>query len=590
MANITPNITAIRESIFGKNVRENIASGIEAINAQADVVSKQFEDIVASAGNSNTEIVVARTNANGESFSILGDRLNNQDLQLSAKANVADVDTKISSVASGSPKGIFLTLALLQSDTNANTVDGKKNIYLVTADGKWYYWNGSAWTAGGTYQSTGIADKSIKPTYLDRIYADATVGNNKLDLSNFTSGVYAGGVTITVENGIVILNGTSTVLDNIILGTYASSGIYVLYAFNPIIAPTDTAYLNVVDETATTQLGTAIMTSINRTGTLANYAGTAKVRMRIPSGVTFDNFVMKPMIVENGITITEFEKYTFEAISCNAKSIKKKHLSDEVLSMITKSRNGVVTVDANGNGDYETINEALSGISDSSSNIVTILIMPGAYKETIDITNRYVSIVGLDKNNTIIYTDTGDYDYPPVKSGGGNTYIKSLTLLSTHDNPLESYSTTNRAYALHADYTGSGLAMVEDCNIVSHQCAALGTGTRPNRKHIFKNCNFELIDDGDNFNPLDTKYGAVFAHSHQAVAEGYQNYEFHNCIFKSDYANAIRLLQSYSIFRCLFVNCFVQGTNKTISMTNSVDAVSFIDSDSFGNNATTLNA
>lgn len=34
----------------------------------------------------------------------------------------------------------------------------------VAIDGKWYYWNGSAWAAGGTYQSTGLADKGVTPT------------------------------------------------------------------------------------------------------------------------------------------------------------------------------------------------------------------------------------------------------------------------------------------------------------------------------------------------------------------------------------------------------------------------------------------
>ncbi|MBT2696337.1 BppU family phage baseplate upper protein [Bacillus sp. ISL-40] len=40
----------------------------------------------------------------------------------------------------------------------------------IDPDGKWYYWNGLAWTAGGTYQSTGIADGGVVMTNLsDRI-------------------------------------------------------------------------------------------------------------------------------------------------------------------------------------------------------------------------------------------------------------------------------------------------------------------------------------------------------------------------------------------------------------------------------------
>lgn len=77
--------------------------------------------------------------------------------RLSDKAETASL---ISSV-SASPKATFATLANLQADATANTVDGKKSIYLVTADGKWYYWNGTAWSTGGTYQATGLSDNSL---------------------------------------------------------------------------------------------------------------------------------------------------------------------------------------------------------------------------------------------------------------------------------------------------------------------------------------------------------------------------------------------------------------------------------------------
>jgi hypothetical protein len=40
----------------------------------------------------------------------------------------------------------------------------------VTADGYWYYWNGTAWTQGATYQSTGITDGSITPEKVSAAY------------------------------------------------------------------------------------------------------------------------------------------------------------------------------------------------------------------------------------------------------------------------------------------------------------------------------------------------------------------------------------------------------------------------------------
>lgn len=76
---------------------------------------------------------------------------------LSGYTEKSYVDTLTQSIASGSPKGTYATLTDLQTAFPT----GNTNIYLVTADGNWYYWNSIAWTAGGVYQSTGIADNSI---------------------------------------------------------------------------------------------------------------------------------------------------------------------------------------------------------------------------------------------------------------------------------------------------------------------------------------------------------------------------------------------------------------------------------------------
>lgn len=72
-------------------------------------------------------------------------------------SSLVSLDTKINSQASGSPKAVYSTVAAL---TTAFPT-GNSNIYLVTADSKWYYWSGSAWTAGGVYQATGLADDSV---------------------------------------------------------------------------------------------------------------------------------------------------------------------------------------------------------------------------------------------------------------------------------------------------------------------------------------------------------------------------------------------------------------------------------------------
>lgn len=101
--------------------------------------------------------------------------------KIKGKADTSYVDTKVAAVASGSPKGTYATLAALQTAFPT----GNTNIYVVTADGKWYYWNGTAWTAGGTYQATGIADKSITPMHA--IFQQIDLGT-----VTWTPGLYIG--------------------------------------------------------------------------------------------------------------------------------------------------------------------------------------------------------------------------------------------------------------------------------------------------------------------------------------------------------------------------------------------------------------
>jgi lysophospholipase L1-like esterase len=72
------------------------------------------------------------------------------------QTDLAALQTQVNNIPSGSPKGVYSTLTDLQNAYPTGTT----GIFLVSADGKWYYWNG-AWTAGGIYQSTGIADNSV---------------------------------------------------------------------------------------------------------------------------------------------------------------------------------------------------------------------------------------------------------------------------------------------------------------------------------------------------------------------------------------------------------------------------------------------
>jgi len=65
-------------------------------------------------------------------------------------SKIANNTSAIISISSGSPKGVYVSLANIIADVNAV----KTAIYLTSSDGKWNYWNGTIWVAGGIYQGT----------------------------------------------------------------------------------------------------------------------------------------------------------------------------------------------------------------------------------------------------------------------------------------------------------------------------------------------------------------------------------------------------------------------------------------------------
>ena len=139
MASIIELIKNIRNARLGKDVRESIASAIE----------QTYEDATKD-GNANMEVSEARG-----TFGNLSQRLNNSDIVKASRKEVAtannNLQNQINGLASGSP--------LVASSVSEMT--DTSHIYVNTTDGHWYYYNGTAWTDGGIYQSTGIANKSI---------------------------------------------------------------------------------------------------------------------------------------------------------------------------------------------------------------------------------------------------------------------------------------------------------------------------------------------------------------------------------------------------------------------------------------------
>lgn len=121
---------------------------------------------------------------------------------------------QISALGSGSPAGVYATSADLLADSKANTT----KTYVVSNDGKWYYYNGTTWTAGGVYQATAIADNYITS---DKLYGDLVETGEIENVSILAN------VTITASTGIsatgTAANETSILSDKPTLKTRTAS-------------------------------------------------------------------------------------------------------------------------------------------------------------------------------------------------------------------------------------------------------------------------------------------------------------------------------------------------------------------------------
>lgn len=142
---IQEHLNKIRNAIYGREVRESIAKGIETAY---DDASKN--------GNANMEVRIARgTNPN------LNTRLNK--MEGTDRQNTAQLAHNTETLA-----GIDRTFGDLTFSTVAELQDafptGDTKRYVVASDGKWYWWNGTRWTAGQVAQAVGIAEKSIPPS------------------------------------------------------------------------------------------------------------------------------------------------------------------------------------------------------------------------------------------------------------------------------------------------------------------------------------------------------------------------------------------------------------------------------------------
>lgn len=239
---------------------------------------------------------------------------------------------------------IATTVAGMTDKTRVYVYQGSESGYT---SGNWYYWNGSAWTPGGTYNSAAVdTDKTLtqsdKPADLaivgkkigslkeslgnkiTKFYASnegknhladsdnrkimdmmlygkseqfTTTGKNLLKIKDVTQTTR--GVTVTAKDGVVALKGTATetgwaMLD---IDSFVLDGTCILssnVATNTRVSVANKSYKLVLEQ--------------NKSNTLEN-AEVSKVCFNITEGKTYDisNILIQ---IEKGSVATSYEPYT----------------------------------------------------------------------------------------------------------------------------------------------------------------------------------------------------------------------------------------------------------------------------------------
>lgn len=93
------------------------------------------------------------------------------------------IDEKVTNATAGSPKGVYATVSDLQ-----NADPDHDYIYVVTADGKWYYYDSTLgnWTAGGIYQASEDST-SVQQLLFENKYTNQKINNLIKNYNDFVT-------------------------------------------------------------------------------------------------------------------------------------------------------------------------------------------------------------------------------------------------------------------------------------------------------------------------------------------------------------------------------------------------------------------
>ena len=232
-----------------QNLRNNLIDNFkkiqDGVDDQADALNKQIKDMLGDVPlQDQNEVTQARIDANGKQFKTIKGRLdsdqssaetalqeerktglevrearkNNQNITYQSLKKRLDnqendlnnsINNKLAQI-SVVPEA-FANLAALQSKYPT----GKTGIFVTVDTGHKYIWSNNSWLDAGIYQSVGIAENSINPSKLSKIYDLQGDGN-----------IYSGQYIVGYDNNNkIVLQKSDTTPFNVLEVYFNKAGI-----------------------------------------------------------------------------------------------------------------------------------------------------------------------------------------------------------------------------------------------------------------------------------------------------------------------------------------------------------------------------
>ena len=223
----------------------------------------------------------------------------------------------------------------------------------------------------------------------------------------------------------------------------------------------------------------------------------------------------------------------------------------------TKNTAYDVVVDANGNGDFTSLYQAIKATSYMAGH-ASIYVKAGSYEmpkvahNATFAENRKLSIVGESKESVVIYNNDGYYnpngsgsdkaDSTPLRLSG-NVTIRNVTIRSLSTE--YSGSGTPSSYCVHVDFQApdGSIMEIENCRMYNDHYACIGIGLQAGFTLKIRNC--ELYSKSHATFEHNAWNGAIICHD-GSTAGNPQRIEVYGNLIECTGDHAVSLMPAYN--------------------------------------------